>query len=95
MAEKGVPCVEKHIRGAFFNRKNHIYNRRNVVQFLRKVSDSEQTKRAVLRKIRTALNVILSNCTRTRTVNHDLYGESILFICPNDDKLRCCPWIFS
>ena len=30
-----------------------------VVQFISKVSDSEQTKRAVLNKTRTALNVIL------------------------------------
>ena len=34
-----------------------------MIQFIRKVSDSEQTKRAVPRKTRTALNVILSNCT--------------------------------
>ena len=33
----------------------------HMVQFIRKVSDSEQTKRAILRKTGTALNVILSN----------------------------------
>ena len=38
-----------------------------MVQFIRKVSDSEQTKRAILRKTGTALNVILSNCTKLRT----------------------------
>ncbi len=48
-----------------------------MVQFLRKVSDSEQTKRAALRKIRTALNVILSNCTKLRNFSHRLYGDSI------------------
>lgn len=46
MAEKGVPYVEKHIRGAFFtqsvflitDRKNHIYNRRNVVKWRKRKS---------------------------------------------------------
>ena len=48
-----------------------------MVQFIRKVSDSEQTKRAVLRKTGTALNVILSNCTNSRTCSHRVYGDCI------------------
>lgn len=52
MAEKGVPYVEKHIRGAFFtqsvflitDRKNHIYNRRNVVKWRkRKFAENGET----------------------------------------------------
>lgn len=49
-----------------------------MVQFIRKVSDSEQTKRAILRKTGTALNVILSNCTKTRTFSRYVYGDCIL-----------------
>ena len=48
-----------------------------VVQFIRKVSDSELTKRAILINIRTALNVILSNCTKSRNFSRRLYGDSI------------------
>ena len=57
MAEKGVPYVEKHIRGAFFtqsvflitDRKNHIYNRRNVVKW-RKRKSAENGETADLEK---------------------------------------------
>ena len=49
-----------------------------MIKFIRRVSDSEQIKRAVLRWIRTALNVILSNCTKTRTFSRYVYGDCIL-----------------
>lgn len=60
MAEKGVPYVEKHIRGAFFtqsvflitDRKNHIYNRRNVVKW-RKRKSAENGETADLEKEET------------------------------------------
>ena len=60
MAEKGVPYVEKHIRGAFFtqsvflitDRKNHIYNRRNVVKW-RKRKFAENGETADLEKEET------------------------------------------
>jgi DNA-binding FadR family transcriptional regulator len=48
-----------------------------MVQFFRKVSDSEQTKRAALNKTRTALNVVLSNCTNSRPGGLCVYGDSI------------------
>ena len=51
-----------------------------MIEFLRKVSDSELRKRAVLRMLRNALNVILSNCTRTRTLCRVVYGKSIFCI---------------
>ena len=59
-----------------------------MVQFIRKVSDSEQIKRAVLRKTGTALNVILSDCTNSR----DLVGyrmEKAFFPESKNRKLRC------
>ena len=37
-----------------------------MVKFISEVSDSEQTKRAVLKKTGTALNVILHHCTKSR-----------------------------
>ena len=37
-----------------------------MVEFISEVSDSEQTKRAVLKKTGTALNVILHHCTKSR-----------------------------
>lgn len=60
MAEKGVPYVEKYIRGAFFtqsvflitDRKNHIYNRRNVVKW-RKRKSAENGETADLEKEET------------------------------------------
>ncbi|MGN0267493.1 MAG: hypothetical protein ACI4D7_07440, partial [Lachnospiraceae bacterium] len=39
------------------------------VKFLRKVSDSEPQKRAVPKFFRTALNMILSNCTKSRPLD--------------------------
>lgn len=50
-----------------------------MVKFIRKVSDSEQTKRAVLRKTGTTLNVILSNCTRPRTGQSACVWRKYLF----------------
>ena len=34
-------------------------------------------KKSSSEKIRTALNVILSNCTQSRKFSHDIYGKSI------------------
>ena len=73
----------------YFISTHHLYF---VLKFIRKVSDSEQTKRAVPRKTRTALNVILSNCTKLRTyfliicIQLELEKETILQI---DRKLWC------
>ena len=38
-----------------------------LLKFISEVSYSEQTKRAALKYNRVALNVILQNCTKTRT----------------------------
>lgn len=46
---------------------------KDMVQFIRKVSDSEQIKRAALDKTETALNVILSNCTKLRAYFLTIY----------------------
>ena len=48
-----------------------------MVKFLRKVSDSEQTKKSGSERTRTALNVILSNCTKARNFSRELHGDSI------------------
>ena len=64
------------------NDKTHrIYSDKltlHVLEFLRKVSDSEQTKRAVLNKSGTALNVILSNCTKLRKFGQRSMGIAFL-----------------
>ena len=40
---------------------------KKMLKFISEVSYSEQTKRAALKYNRVALNVILQNCTKTRT----------------------------
>ena len=59
-----------------------------MVKFISEVSYSEQTKRAVPRKTRTALNVILSNCTNSRTFCWQVYGDCILPDLPQNRKTR-------
>ena len=48
-------------------------------------------KKSSPRKIRTALNVILSNCTNSRTFSRDVYGDCFCLQCPKvtflSDKL--------
>ncbi len=49
-----------------------------MIQFLRKVSDSEQgQKRTAYTKDKASLNLILSNCTKARNFSRYLYGNSI------------------
>lgn len=47
-------------------RNKKIIHTKSMVEFISEVSDSEQTKRAVLKKTGTALNVILHHCTKSR-----------------------------
>lgn len=49
-----------------------------MVKFFREVSDSEQRKRVALKEPKTALNVILLNCTNSRNFSSEIYGDSIL-----------------
>lgn len=43
-----------------------------MVKFFREVSDSEQRKRVALKEPKTALNVILLNCTNSRNFSSEI-----------------------
>lgn len=81
MAEKGVPYVEKHIRGAFFtqsvflitDRKNHIYNRRNVVKW-RKRKSAENGETADLEKEETNMYFGVQTYGVSKEWKQDLEG---------------------
>ena len=58
----------------------------NMVKFIRKVTDSEQLKREQISLLsKSALNVILSNCTNSRPGGHRVYGDCICSI----DSQKC------
>lgn len=54
-----------------------------MVKFIRKVLDSEQLKREQISLLsKSALNVILFNCTNSRPGGHRVYGDCICSIDP-------------
>lgn len=55
------------LSSAHFDFGKSIRKSKTMVQFLRKVSYSDQKERTAYTKDKAALNVILSNCTRPRT----------------------------
>ena len=57
---------------AFANQKGVCYNS------LGKYQIQSRQKEQLYTKDKTALNVILSNCTKSRTVSRPRYGDSIL-----------------
>ena len=66
-------------------------NESNAIILKESIRFRADNKKSSPRKIRTALNVILSNCTNSRTFSRDVYGDCFCLQCPKvtflSDKL--------